>query len=100
MRTTLWILAPALALIPSLAQAQNVCAERQALVSQLEQAYEEAPIAQALTSDGKMVEVLAAKDGTTWTLLMTRPDGVTCALAEGEFWQTVEHQLAQDRPNT
>ena len=41
-----------------------------------------------LTESGAVLEVLASTVGS-WTILITRPDGVSCVVTSGEAWDTV-----------
>lgn len=93
MRTALIV--SLLCALPTMANA--VCGDRAELMSKLADKYKEAPVAQAVTNDGKLVEVVASKHGGTWTILMTKPDGGSCAMAVGQNWRKVE-KFAQATP--
>lgn len=69
------------------AMAESVCANRDIIVTRLQQDYSEAPSAVGMSESGAVIEVLAARDGTTWTILMTTPDGLSCVIATGEAWE-------------
>jgi hypothetical protein len=78
-----------LTLKPTPAAAQGVpsaCAARDALLSQLEHKYGEVPVAIGV-ANGKLVELLTAKDGITWTIILTSPRGVSCLIASGDGWR-------------
>lgn len=85
--------ASALALATLLAAArleaaeQPVCAARADLAERLDALFTERPVAIGLDAAGKLVEVFASPDGDTWTMLATRPDGASCVVATGRFWQ-------------
>lgn len=66
--------------------AQSVCGDRNEIVSRLESGYEEKAAAIGLSSNGGVVELYRSKKGS-WTLLITKPDGVSCLLAAGEYWE-------------
>jgi len=66
--------------------AAQVCAARDGLLTQLERKYGEVPVAIGV-ADGRLVELLTAKDGMTWTIILTSPQGVSCLIASGEGWQ-------------
>ncbi len=66
--------------------AAQVCAARDGLLTQLEKKYGEVPVAIGV-ADGRLVELLTAKDGMTWTIILTSPKGVSCLIASGEGWQ-------------
>ena len=42
-----------------------------------------------LTNKGAVVEVLTNQNGTTWTIIITMPNGVSCMVAAGEGWETI-----------
>ncbi len=79
----------ALSFKPNPAAAQGVpstCASRDALLSQLEHKYGEVPVAIGV-ADGRLVELLTAKDGITWTIILTSPKGISCLIASGDGWR-------------
>ena len=49
----------------------------------------------ALTSAGTLLEVLTADDGATWTIIVSRPDGLSCVVAAGQNWQDKSNQAGQ-----
>ena len=61
----------------------------------LNQKYSEAPSAVGVQANGHLVEVFASNDGTSWTIVVTRPDGVSCIVAVGENWETVPNPVTQ-----
>jgi len=71
------------------ATAQGFCVERPSMLERLREGYDERPITQGLESQGCLVEVLTSPEGQTWTVLLTRPDGITCVAASGRYWQVV-----------
>lgn len=68
------------------ATAQSHCAPRAEVERSLAHQYREAPVAAGLSRDGEVVEVYSSNDGETWSLVVTRPDGKSCLVAEGEAW--------------
>ena len=74
----------AAALIPTAAASAEVCDQRTKVLGQLARKYQEAPVAIGVTDTGGLVEVLATSDGSTWTIIVTTPQGVSCLLATGE----------------
>lgn len=66
-----------------------MCAERETVLKGLSK-YKEAPVSMGLTSNGMVLEILAAREGETWTIIFTRPDGVSCVVATGEYWRFLE----------
>ena len=73
--------------LPAAAE-QQVCGKRADVIKQLSVKYSEAPAAMGLSSDGGVLEVLASADGNTWTIIVTQPDGLSCMVAAGEYWET------------
>jgi hypothetical protein len=65
----------------------QACGERDKLVGTLQKTYREKPIALGLSQDGSLVELLASADGSTWTILVTLPNGSSCIATAGEDWQ-------------
>ncbi len=63
-----------------------VCRARDGLLSQLESKYGEVPVAIGV-ADGQLIELLTAKDGITWTIILTSPKGLSCLIASGEGWR-------------
>lgn len=71
------------------AAAQNLCMPRDKIIEVLNTRYAEEPISRGLASGGQMVEVFSSADGSTWTLLLTAPDGISCMMAEGQGWSSL-----------
>lgn len=68
------------------AHAQQYCSSRSNLTKHLLARYAESPVSQGLSVKGTLLEVFAAKDGSSWTLVETLPIGVSCVRATGEAW--------------
>ncbi len=73
----------------AVAEEARICAVRGEALAHLSNKYSEAPVAMGVTSKGAMVEVLANQNGTTWTIIITMPNGVSCMIAAGEGWETI-----------
>ena len=72
---------------PAFAQgAPAICKARDSLLTQLEQKYGEVPVAIGV-ADGALIELLTAKDGITWTIILTSPKGMSCLIASGDGWR-------------
>ncbi len=72
---------------PASAQgAPAVCRARDGLLTQLEQKYGEVTVAIGV-ADGQLIELLTAKDGITWTIILTSPKGLSCLIVSGEGWR-------------
>ncbi len=46
----------------------------------------ESQVAIGIANNGRLVEVFSAGDGSTWTIVMTTPQGKSCVVASGEDW--------------
>ncbi len=73
----------------NLAAAQSACTTRSAVAAQLAGDFAEAPVAAGLVSSGAVIEVFTSDDGSTWTIVLTRPEGTSCLVAAGEAWVTL-----------
>lgn len=62
------------------------CAERADLVARLAQEYGEHRQAAGLAGGDGLLELFAAPSTGTWTITVTRPDGISCLLAVGEHF--------------
>jgi hypothetical protein len=76
------------------ASAEAVCGKRADLLTQLSGRWSEAPVAMGLKDDGSVLEIVAATDGATWTVLITYPSGASCVVATGERWETAPPRVA------
>lgn len=78
---------------PPLTHAQPLCGKRAEFVSQLKTRYAEKPVSVGLASNGVMIEVFASRTGS-FTILVTRPEGVSCMVTSGDNWQDLPTQKA------
>lgn len=74
--------------------AQNVFREpygssRDEIVAQLRDSYQEMPVAGGIATNGNILEVFVSSDGLSWTIIVTRPDGMASVIAEGEGWSFI-----------
>lgn len=86
MKTFLALTLAAILSSPVFAQESAPCAPRESIVTQLESKYGETRRGAGLQNRGAVTEVFANLETGTWTILVTRPDGVSCAVAAGEAW--------------
>ena len=77
-----------LAFVSIPAEAQSIAAPRAEIVKQLGNAYAEAPVAIGLTGNGSVIELFTTGDGSTWTIVITSPDGLSRVVASGESWMS------------
>ncbi len=85
----------ALLLSACAAEAAPTCDKRPVVMRQLEDKYDEKPVAIGIANNGSMVEVLTTSDGRTWTIVITLPNGTTCLVAAGEDWETFPQLLGK-----
>lgn len=78
----------------SSAQAQTMCGERSTVVASLEKTYSETPVSMGLASNGAVIEILASAKTGTFTIILTRPNGLSCVMAAGESWEDLPKRLA------
>ncbi|MEC9345168.1 MAG: hypothetical protein VYB54_03005 [Pseudomonadota bacterium] len=88
------------ALFSATAMAQMACTARPDVLGKLARTYSEAPVAMGLAANGAIIEVLSSKEGQSWTIILTRPDGLSCVMAAGESWQPVDFSLAKIDPQS
>lgn len=69
------------------------CAERAELVTHLAQRYGETRQAIGLSSSTQVVEIFASDETGTWTITVTRPDGVACMVAAGQNFEKLDEEL-------
>jgi hypothetical protein len=81
--------APAAAQAPPAGELQPACQTHDEIMQMLNQKFSETPTALGLQSNGHVIQVFASKDGMTWTIVTTRPDGVSCIVALGRHWEAV-----------
>ena len=82
---------------PALAQ-QPLCIDRSEFVNELSRLYSEAPVAMGIANNGGVVEILSSRTGTSWSIILTMPDGVTCMIAAGENWESLPALADSDPP--
>jgi len=83
-------LAPPLLTQPASAQSapqQVACGERADIVKKLNRKYGEVQSGAGLMNNGtRIIELWQSEKSGSWTFLMTLPNGTTCIMAAGEFW--------------
>ncbi len=69
------------------------CGKRADMLAQLSTRYAEEPVAMGMATNGTLVEVLASGGGS-FTILYTTAEGLTCMMAAGNHWETINKILA------
>lgn len=81
--------------LPSVAHAQNNCAKRDLVIEKLAANYGEVFGGGGLQNANRVFEVWFSEEKGTWTILMTRADGLTCIMASGTNWHDADPSLKQ-----
>ena len=58
------------------------------MLEQLAKRYGERLVAQGISIQGVLIEILAAPNGETFTIIVTLANGMSCLVAAGEHWET------------
>lgn len=88
-------LAAGVALLSRPAAAQSDIAPRADIVNLLGDRYKEAPVSLGLAKNGGVIEVFTTIDGSTWTIVLTMPNGMSRIMATGESWTGVAQLVGQ-----
>lgn len=84
------------ALAPPVAEAQTFCAPRDVVIKHLEGKYGEVRQGAGLHDSATVFELWSSEKTGSWTIMLTRTDGVTCVVASGEAWMdSAEADLAK-----
>ncbi|HEX7075082.1 MAG TPA: hypothetical protein VF226_13655 [Hyphomicrobiaceae bacterium] len=74
--------------VPWPASGQSLtCIPRDLVLKNLADNFQEAPVGVGLASNGVLLELLTSPDGSTWTVILSAPNGMSCPLAAGRDWQ-------------
>ncbi len=74
----------------SIVAAQMLCVERVDMLNRLASEYGEELIEVKMMEEHGLLEVLKSPTRGTWTLLLTKPGGISCVLATGNGLDTDE----------
>lgn len=69
------------------AEGTQPCAARGEVVRKLEERFGETLRSIGLQQDDNLVEIYSSEQTGSWTILMTRPDGISCLIAAGRLWE-------------
>ena len=79
----------AAALAPPLQAQGNGCMQRDVLVQRLAEDYKEQMTGAGLQNPQQLLEVWSADQTGSFTVFVTRPDGHSCVLATGRYWNSM-----------
>ena len=71
------------------AYAQEAPVDRTQVVKSLGEMHGESSVAMGLASNGGVLELFTSADGSTWTMILTMPDGKSRVVGAGEAWINV-----------
>jgi hypothetical protein len=74
--------------------AAGQCGPRGAIIESLAKNFEEHRVAIGLSLNERLLEILARKDGRTWTVIATSSQGMTCVLDAGEEWHVEQAEAS------
>jgi hypothetical protein len=80
---------------PAEAEGRPACAKREQVVRKLADSFGETLRSVGLHQSDGVVEVYSSDDTGTWTILMTRPDGISCLISSGQMWEQDAAPLQQ-----
>ncbi|MGJ8544423.1 MAG: hypothetical protein ACSHWZ_03190 [Sulfitobacter sp.] len=75
------------------AQTARHCGDRDSIVQRLADRYGESRQSIGLGANNAMVEVFASDQTGSWTITVTRADGLTCLIASGQAFETLAEAL-------
>lgn len=75
---------------PVLAQQQQNCGARDAVVDRLSSKYGESRQSIGMAPKGRVVEMFASQETGTWTITVTTPNGMTCLVASGQSYESLQ----------
>ena len=80
------------------AQTAPPCTPRGAVIETLSSRYGESRQSIAMSADNLVVEVYASAETGSWSLVITRPDGISCLAVTGNGYETMAEAIAQGDP--
>jgi hypothetical protein len=78
--------ATALAPFATLADSPGRCLPRDDILAALNANFAESPIGMGLQDEATVVEILRSPDGSSWTILQSFANGLSCVVASGTNW--------------
>lgn len=71
------------------ATGQGLCGSHEDIVKKLASGFKEVRAGWGLAGNNGLVELYVSETGG-WSVLITRPNGLTCMVASGQDWEIVE----------
>lgn len=79
-----------LILYPGPLHAAAQCAAHDEVSAQLAKQFGEQPSSMGLAQDNTVMELYSSAENGTWTITVTLPNGMTCLVAAGQNFETVD----------
>ena len=93
MRRWSYALFLAVFLLSGPAAAQKTCGKHEDIVKRLESQYQETRKDVGMNFNGILIEIFASEKGT-FSIVFTRPNGLSCLVAAGTNWEHLPDNLA------
>jgi hypothetical protein len=88
-----------LTLLPQNLHAAARCAAHDLVAAELAGKYDEHPNSIGLAEDNTVMELYSSPEKGTWTITVTLPNGLSCLVAAGQNFETVQQpQVAKGDP--
>lgn len=75
------------------AEGASKCAPRPTVLKRLADGYGETRQSIGLGGSSQVIEVFAAAETGSWTIIVTRPDGISCIVAAGMSFENLSEEL-------
>ena len=79
------------------AHSQMVCGNHADIEKRLQTGYQEVRTGVGLAGNGGLIELYTSEKGT-FTIVLTRPNGMSCLMAVGENWEAVKDPIPVGNP--
>lgn len=89
------VLLAAVAFVAHPATAQHGGMTRAEMVKTLGDRYAEESVGLGIAQNGGVIELFTSKDGATWTIMLTMPNGLSHVIATGESWMQIMPLIGQ-----
>ncbi len=65
----------------------TICGARDQIIGAVTGRFGETPRSWGMGPGNRIIEVFASEETGTWTITITAPDGRTCLVAAGQYWE-------------
>ena len=78
---------------PAAAEGDARCTAHQQMVSLLSKKYSEAPMGIGTVNQDRVMQIFVSAKGS-WTIVVTKTDGLSCIVAAGQNWENIPSHLS------